>query len=123
MGLTLNDPFTDVVRLRSYIVAMRCVWMIVWGTNEVIDIGKWSIYGGGLLESFHTMHIYIYACVCVLRALFQNAITAIKQMNSQCHCHFYILFIGTEFFTYMSYVYNSFQTIYLVYIYKNSIYT
>ena len=34
--------------------------MIVWDPNKAIDIGKWSICGGGLLERFYGIYIYIY---------------------------------------------------------------
>ena len=46
---TINDPLREVVGFGSYnIVTM--VWVIAWDPNKVIDIGQWSICGGGRLE-------------------------------------------------------------------------
>ena len=46
-------------------ISYKC---IVWDPNEVIDIGKWSICGGGRLEVLlctYSKYIQIYICVCV----------------------------------------------------------
>ena len=31
--------------------------VIVWEPNKAIDIGKWSIFGGGRLERFYCIYI------------------------------------------------------------------
>ena len=32
------------------------IWVIAWDANKVINIGEWSLYGGGQLER----HYFIY---------------------------------------------------------------
>ena len=44
MGPTLGGQFKEVIGLGSY--------NIVWDRNKAIDIGEWSVSGGGLLERF-----------------------------------------------------------------------
>ena len=70
------------------------LWVILWDPNKAIDIGEWSICGGGQLESFCcisqytsvyvyisqyvSMYIYIYisqsVCVCLYHSLTQAVI-------------------------------------------------
>ena len=38
----------------------RIVWVIVWDVNKTIDIGEWLIYGGGWIERYYCIYIYIY---------------------------------------------------------------
>ena len=56
---TLNDPFREVVQFRE----LKCcysdiAWAIVWQSNKAIDIGEWSICGGGRFERFHCILIH-----------------------------------------------------------------
>ena len=48
-GLTLNGPFKEVIGLGT-----------LWDPNEAIDIRMWSICGGGQLERFYCIYMYIY---------------------------------------------------------------
>ena len=52
MGPTLNCPFREVVGLASTNV-------IIGEPNKAIDIGDWSIGGGGHLAKFYCVYIYI----------------------------------------------------------------
>ena len=52
MGQTSCGPFREVIDLGGKI----SVWVILWDLNKAIDIGEWSIWGGGQLETF----FYIY---------------------------------------------------------------
>ena len=36
------------------------VWTIVWDPKKAIDIRRWSVGGGGRLERFYCICIYIY---------------------------------------------------------------
>ena len=46
---------------------------VVWDRNKTIDIGEWSICGGGWLEMFYC--IYIYMCVCVYACHMVSSVT------------------------------------------------
>ena len=46
MGPTLNGPFREVIGLGSWNM------LIGWDPNKAIDIGEWSICGGGRLKRF-----------------------------------------------------------------------
>ena len=35
------------------------LWVIVWDPNETIDIGEWSICGGGQLDRFYCVYIWV----------------------------------------------------------------
>ena len=52
MGLALNGPFREVIGFGSSMLH-RLAWAIVWDPKKAIDIGEWSICGGGWLERFY----------------------------------------------------------------------
>ena len=51
-GPTLNGPFMEVVDLWSQksLRKWNCIDDRFWNPNNVIDMGEWSICGGGRLE-------------------------------------------------------------------------
>ena len=53
MGLILNGPFSEVVRVRLGYCRVDIVLVIIWDSNKAIDIGNWSICWGGHLERFY----------------------------------------------------------------------
>ena len=68
MGPPLNGPFREVVGLELEYHYNDITWAIVWDQNKAIDVGEWSICGGGWLERFYNMYIVpIYReIVCLL---------------------------------------------------------
>ena len=42
------------------------MWAIVWDQNKVIDIGEWSVYGGGRLERFNCIIIIIIIIITTI---------------------------------------------------------
>ena len=57
-GPILSSPFREVVGLGSFKISW---WVVVWDPDKAIDIGEWSICGGGRLERIYCKYIYIYS--------------------------------------------------------------
>ena len=61
MEPTLSGPFKGGGRFREFEYNYNGIeWVMVWNPNKVIDIGHCLICGGGRLERFTDIHIYIY---------------------------------------------------------------
>ena len=61
------------------------VWVVVWDSNKVIDIGEWSICGGGRLERFYCMfthtHRHTNACAYTSPTIPANRISTHPQSH------------------------------------------
>ena len=62
MGPILNGPFREVVSLGrlEYCYNGIIVWVMVWEPNKAIVLGEYSICGGGQLERFYSIQIYMH---------------------------------------------------------------
>ena len=66
MKLTFNGTFREVISVGSQdTVRMGIVWSIDWDPNKAIDIGEWSICGGGQLRSVKEVLLYIYIYIYI----------------------------------------------------------
>ena len=55
MGPTIHGPFRKVASRELEYRYSGFVWVIIWDTNKRINIGEWSICGGGQLERFFSV--------------------------------------------------------------------
>ena len=60
MGPILSGPLREVVDLGN----SNIVWVIIWVQNKAIDIGEWSIWGCGRLESLFYYISFVGLMLC-----------------------------------------------------------
>ena len=67
---TMGADFKWPIKVGGWFRGLECwnngmYWAIVWDPNKVVDIGEWSICGGGWLERFYFLYMCVCVCVCV----------------------------------------------------------